>query len=109
MERRRTVGGNPETIVHRLVQDVAPDLEEDEADFVHSMFAQFVENAGIDELVDPDSERQMQLSQEPLSWIGLFSQEGSMPTSTYMLALQGLCSQPVAMPSYNPGDMSEAL
>ena len=66
MERRKPVGGNPETIVHRLIQDVAPDVEEDEADFVHSMFAQFVENAHIDELVDPDSERQLQLSQEPL-------------------------------------------
>ena len=82
MERRRTVGGNPETIVHRLVQDVAPDVEEDEADFVHSMFAQFDENSHIDELVDPDSERQLQLSQEPLSLIGLFSQEGSTPSST---------------------------
>ena len=82
MERRKPVGGNPETIVHRLIQDVAPDVEEDEADFVHSMFAQFDQNSHIDELVDPDSERQLQLSQEPLSLIGLFSQEGSTPSST---------------------------
>ena len=109
MERRRTVGGNPETIVNRLVHDVAPDVEEDEADFAHNMFAQFDQNSHIDELVDPDSERQLQLSQEPLSLIGLFSQEGSTPSPARLLALQDLCSQPGAMPSYDANDMSEAL
>ena len=73
MERRRTVGENPETIVNRLVHDVAPDVEEDEADFVHSMFAKLDQNSQLDELVDPDSERQLRLSQEPLSLIDLFS------------------------------------
>ena len=62
MERRRTLGGNPETIVNRLVHDVAPDVEEDEADFVHSMFAQFDQNSHLDELVDPDSERQLAIT-----------------------------------------------
>ena len=75
-------------MINRLVDDVAPDVEEDEADFVHSMFAKFDQHSQLDQLVDPDSERQLRLSQEPLSPLDLFSQEGSMPSSTRLLSLQ---------------------
>ena len=88
---------------------MAPDVEEDAADFVHSLFAKFDQHSQLDQLVDPDSERQLRLSQEPLSLLDLFSQEGSTPSQARLLALQDLCSQPGAMPSYDASDMSEAL
>jgi hypothetical protein len=57
MDRRRPLGGNPESVINRLVDDVAPDVAVDEEDFVHRMFAEFHHNSRTDGFVDQEGER----------------------------------------------------
>ena len=109
MERRRPLGGNPESLIHRLVDDTAPDVDVDEEDFVHRMFAEFHHNSRTDGPADQERERQLRQSEEPLNLIELFTQEGSTSGSARLLALQDLCTQTGAMPTYDPIDMAAAL
>jgi len=109
MERRRPLGGNPESLIHRLVDDTAPDVDVDEEDFVHRMFAEFHHNSRTDGFVDQDRERQLRQSEEPVNLIELFVQEGTTSGSARLLALQVLCAQPGAMPTHDPIDMAAAL